>query len=112
MGPHDRATLQLDFTSERSFIHCPTAWQGQQVSTMQPCAPPDAKDSTSTSTLAMLGQARRDHDGLTISVREGKREMTLVCTEQGQTLACSLDDGDGSVFGFVGDRPRNVTFRL
>src|SRR5262249_3209951 len=43
------ATLNLDMTFETSFVHCNPELMGN---TMQACAPPDAKDKTSTRTLA------------------------------------------------------------
>src|SRR5512143_147291 len=98
-----QATLHLAMTTERSFVHCPKEWQDGSVSTMQACAPPDAKDTTSTASLALTGETRRENGQLVISVREDDRAATLACDEHGRTLACTIDD-DYTLFGRVGAR--------
>ena len=103
-----KATLRLDMTFQTSFVHCNQALMGN---TMQACAPPDAQDKTSTRSLALTGDARRENGQLVISVREDDQAATLTCDESGKTLACTVDD-EYTLFGRVGQRPGKVLFHL
>jgi len=103
-----KATLNLDMTVETSFVHCNRELMGN---TMQACAPPDAKDKTSTRTLALTGDARHENGQLVISVREDDQAATLTCDETSKQLTCSVDD-EYTLFGRVGQRPDRVTFHL
>jgi hypothetical protein len=102
-----KATLKLDMTTSRSFIHCPA----NMGNTMQACAPPDAKDTTSTRSLALTGDARHENGRLVISVREDDQAATLTCDESGKTLSCTVDD-EYTLFSRVGQRPDKITFHL
>lgn len=103
-----KATLRLDMTVETSFVHCNPALMGN---TMQACAPPDAKDETSTRSLALTGDARHENGRLVITVREDDQAATLTCDETSKQLACSIDD-EYTLFGRVGQRPGKVLFHV
>jgi hypothetical protein len=104
-----KATLRLDMTHSTSFVHCPAEWQAAY--SMQACAPPDAKEETSTHSLALTGDTRLENGRLVISVREDDQAATLTCDQKGKTLACTIDD-EYTLFGRVGQRPDTLVFHL
>ena len=103
------ATLRLDMKTDQSFVRCPPDWDAR--SSLQACAQPGDKDTSTTETFALVGESRSENGKLVINVRADDRAATLTCDARGKTLACIVED-EYTLFGRVGQRPDKITFHL
>jgi hypothetical protein len=106
-----RAALRLELQTARSYIRCPKEWRDGTVSTMQACAPDDAKDSTTNSRIGLAGEARWEAGTLSARLRDGGRTIGLRCDRTSTGLQCAIE-GDSTLFEGPGERPERLVFEL
>ncbi len=92
----DRATLALDLETDVGYVHC----NFDPRTTMQACAPPDAKDTHTHEHLELAGTATRTGDTIAFALSARDVHATLTCRDAGAKLACELDR-----LGVFGPRP-------
>jgi hypothetical protein len=103
----ERAALHLALTTDASPVHCSPDMQG---TSLQACAPADARSSRSTTSLEFDGDVAWSGDVVIASLHRGDLHAELRCTESVLGLACALEPGRDLLGRGPGDHPQRFVF--
>jgi len=103
----ERVALHLALATDESPVHCPPNLQG---TSLQACAPSDARSTRSTTSLELEGDARWSGDTLTAHLHRDTLRAELRCTESVLGLSCALEPGNGLLGRGPGDHPDRFVF--